>query len=337
VPFYEVTHGVTDGKMQEAKVFVNEGKNIGRMNETTPEEQCEQEAQALWLKQRDRKGYSEKVPKEKPLRPMLAQSYSKHAHKINFPCLISPKLDGIRCLAVKRGNEVKLLSRQSKEFPFLDHIKKAIQQIDGDIILDGELYKHGTSFQELTSIIRKSKTKHPDEGQLEYHVFDIVSEDRFWDRCQKYIDICNTVDNPLVSVPQYKTLDTLDVNKLHAEFLLAGYEGSMLRNMEDKGYEINKRSYNLQKKKDFIDEEYEIIGYKTGKGKFANIPTFQLKTVEGYEFEATPKGNEEKRSKYLEDADNIIGKFATVRYFEKTTSEQPVPRFPVLITVRDYE
>lgn len=334
-PYYVVTHGVQNGAMQESKVYVPDGKNIGRMNETTPEEQCEQEAQALWIKQRDRKGYTEKVPKSKPFRPMLAQSWSKHANKIKFPAFISPKLDGIRCMALVRNHEVKLLSRQGKEFPFLNHIKKSLSVLE-DVVLDGELYLHGMDFQTTASIVRKSKTVHPDESKLQFHVFDLVSNEDFSKRYEKYKAICEKLPLHIVSVPQAKVTTLNMINQLHAEYLQRCYEGSMLRNLTG-GYQLNQRSYDLQKKKDFIDEEYEIVGYKTGKGKFADIPTFELKTVEGYNFEATPKGSAEKRSQYLADAESLIGKFATVRYFEKTSSEESVPRFPVLITIRDYE
>ena len=45
---------------------------------------------------------------------------------------------------------------------------------------------------------------------------------------------------------------------------LTGYEGSILR--LDGPYQC-KRSYNLQKFKDFHDAEATIVGYEAGKGK----------------------------------------------------------------------
>ena len=50
----------------------------------------------------------------------------------------------------------------------------------------------------------------------------------------------------------------------HQYNLNNGYEGSILR--LDKPYE-QKRSYNLQKFKDFNDTEATIVGYEIGKGK----------------------------------------------------------------------
>jgi DNA ligase-1 len=336
IPFYEVAHGVKEGKLQTSKVYVPEGKNIGRMNETTPEEQCELEAQALWLKQRDRKGYTEKIPKEKPLRPMLAQPFKKHGHKIEYPCFVSPKLDGIRCLAIIKDGNVKLMSRQGKEFPFLDHIRKELSRLK-DVILDGEFYLHGMNFQDIASIVRKSKTRHEDESKLQYHIFDVVSDEDFSARYRQYIRICEQLNSPHIDgVLQIEAMSANSINASHMGFVQLGYEGSMIRNKKGP-YQLNRRSSDLQKNKDWIDQEFKVVGYKTGKGKFENVPTFQLVAPNGGVFEATPKGTEERRAQYLKDADSIIGKFATVRYFENSTSDVPVPRFPVLIDIRDYE
>ena len=48
------------------------------------------------------------------------------------------------------------------------------------------------------------------------------------------------------------------IDKYHDAFLADGYEGSILR--LDLGPYENKRSKQLLKKKDFIDEEFKIVG-----------------------------------------------------------------------------
>ena len=69
----------------------------------------------------------------------------------------------------------------------------------------------------------------------------------------------------------YRYVPTFLVNKYeealnlhHDAFLADGYEGSILR--LDGPYQC-KRSYNLQKFKDFHDAEATIVGYEAGKGK----------------------------------------------------------------------
>jgi len=96
--FYEVTFGYTDGKKQSTSVNVDEGKNLGKANETTPYIQACAEAKSKWEKQLD-KGYVENLSsvskvKEDRISPMLAYSYDDYAHKIKWPAYWQPKLDG---------------------------------------------------------------------------------------------------------------------------------------------------------------------------------------------------------------------------------------------------
>lgn len=107
---YIITHGQKDGKLQTTSTMVTQGKNLGKANETSIQEQCDLEAKALWQKQIDRKGYNlggeGKLEDGSSLfiyenyavpSPMLALEYDKFAHKVVFPCYIQPKLDG--CLS----------------------------------------------------------------------------------------------------------------------------------------------------------------------------------------------------------------------------------------------
>lgn len=120
--------GQTDGKIQElTQKAITKGKNIGKKNETTAEEQARSEAMSLYFAKLD-EGYErrdddsisfeiyethanrKKVFGEMP-EPMLAETFSNKS-KINFPCCIQPKYDGIRCLSVQK--EVYFLEIENK-------------------------------------------------------------------------------------------------------------------------------------------------------------------------------------------------------------------------------
>ena len=139
-----------------------------------------------------------------------------------------------------------------------------------------------------------------------------------------------------------KFVNTYEVNKyeealnLHTEgFLANGYEGSILR--LDKPYEC-KRSYNLQKFKDFHDTEATIIGYEAGKGKFTGlIGKFLMQDDDGIEF-GCPIGkgyNFDDRRNILNNVHDYIGKRATFTYFERTKANSY--RHPLYKTLRNYE
>ena len=346
--FYEQEHGLLDGKLQTSRTYVA-GKNAGKANATTDEEQAEKEAESKRAKKRDRGGYSESIPEDKPMMPMLALTHDKHGHKIKYPAYVQPKLDGIRCFVHVDGESVTLKSRTGKEFTSLDHIADAVRELVsvmgksvGSFILDGELYNHQfkEDFQGLVSAIKRDK---PSENThlVEFHCYDYVAEGRdFEDRIQELYHMDQWLSEvTTIQIVQTFPVDNLDeVVEQNSAWLEDGYEGSMIRNARG-GYQPNRRSPNLQKYKSFMDAEFEIVGAVENKGKMEGQCTFTCVTEDGTEFGCKPMGDESQREQYWIDfqAGKLTGKMLTVKFFEWTTSENPVPRFPVGICVRDYE
>ena len=90
-----VEHGKLGGKLQRKETTCTP-KNIGRANETTPEQQAALEAQSKWNKQYD-KYYRETVEEARELLTegvMLAQDYTKHPNYLEDRFYCSRKLDG---------------------------------------------------------------------------------------------------------------------------------------------------------------------------------------------------------------------------------------------------
>jgi len=287
---------------------------------------------------------------------MLAQSHDKHSHKIAYPAYIQPKLDGIRCFIHVDGENVKLVSRTGKEFTSLGHIADAISELVSvmgkdtsgfspsarSFILDGELYNHQfkEDFQGLVSAIKRDK---PSENThlVQFHCYDYVAEDRdFEDRIHElyHMDQWWQEGDCIHIVPTFPVDNLDEVVEQNSLWLEDGYEGSMIRNAKG-GYQPNRRSPDLQKYKSFLDAEFEIVGAYENKGKMEGQCTFTCVTEDGTEFGVKPMGDESQREQYWIDfqAGKLTGKMLTVKFFEWTTSENPVPRFPVGVCVRDYE
>ncbi len=113
-----------------------------------------------------------------------------------------------------------------------------------------------------------------------------------------------------------------------------GYEGCMARN--NTPYEEGKRSYGLQKLKEFLEDDFEIVGVQEGVGKMAGLAIFECKAENGNLFSVKMEGELEGLRKYLLDESTWKGKKLTVKYFA-LTNKNKVPRFPVGKAVRDYE
>jgi len=206
------------------------------------------------------------------------------------------------------------------------------------------LYNHALKddFEKIISLVRKQKPTDQDardaENLVQYHVYDAthdmlhdaVYEDRFnW--LTRYLPIAATMT--LIKNTVVESQD--EAKMLHNVHLAQGYEGSMLR--LNKKYE-HKRSYNLQKFKDFSDTEATIVGYEAGKGKFTGlIGKFFMQDDDGNEF-GCPIGkgyNFADRKNILDNIHDYIGQRATFTYFQRTQAGSY--RHPLFKTLRNYE
>lgn len=330
---YQIRFGQVDGEIQ-TKFNPTKGKNIGKSNETTPFQQAELEAKSRWLKQLD-KGYVVNIEEdEPPVLPMLAHKYHEHYKKVEYPCFVQPKLNGLRCLAITGERQVDLISRKGKKFYGLEHIEEVVagMSLPEGTVLDGELYIHGVPLQKIRSLT--AKFYEDETPNIEYHVYDIIDTNKsFADRWyngiyDKWPDI-----EKIIPVLTYECSNQDELYGLHEVFKENKYEGSIVRNAKGL-YEVNVRSYNLLKLKDFIDEEFEIVGAEENKNSPGQCSLI-LKTKDGNIFKSKPEGTTEYRESIWENYEQYIGKMATVRFFEYTPDG--VPFHSVIECIRDYE
>jgi DNA ligase-1 len=333
---------------QRTSDTVLEGKNLGKRNATTAFEQAVKEAKSKWEKQK-KEGYveSEEAARAQEvdsdfvaggLFPMLAQSFSKHAKKIAWPCYVQPKLDGHRCIAIVKNGKATLWSRTRKPITSVPHIIVELEANFTDIILDGELYNHSyhNNFEELASLIRQ-EVPAPGHENVQYHVYDMVTDKPFADRNDELFSSLSQVDfNVIVPVATQLANDETEVTVLFTQLRAAGYEGVMLRNGAGL-YAQNKRSYDLQKMKEFEDAEFQITGIEEGRGKLqGHVGALLCRTKEGHEFKAKMSGSLDNLRKLFEDESLWKNKLLTVQ-FQGLTGANGVPRFPVGLRIRNEE
>ena len=330
--------------------LITQGKNIGKKNETSPKEQAYLEAKYKWEKQK-KKGYCEEISAASAgevdnlikggILPMLAHPYSKQGHKIKFPCYSQPKLDGHRCIAIVKSGKCELWSRTRKLITGVPHIAKQLAEIfsTGIFTFDGELYNHKykDNFEKLTHYITQDN---PIDGheEVEYHIYDIVSsfpyETRFQllkglnkNHSQQYI----TKSSLLVETQWIE--DDESIKHWFDYYIRQGYEGMMLRN-KDGLYEY-KRSYNLQKVKEFDDAEFKVIGINEGKGKLSgHVGSFICQMDSGETFDVKLKGELDNLKRYFDDENLWKNKYLTVQ-FQGFTGKNKVPRFPIALRFRE--
>jgi DNA ligase 1 len=334
---FRTVSGFSDGEKVTSAWTCCEPKNIGKKNATTAEQQADAEAQAMFDK-RKALGYWEEIKDiDTPVyfKPMLAHDYEDYKDKITFPIYSQPKLDGVRCIVKSDG----MWSRNGKPIISAPHVFESLKPLfeaNPDLILDGELYaeRSVTDFNTIISCVRKTKPTTEDleisKQYIQYWIYDIPSVDDIFSVRNYEInkldlpECCKAVSTIIIS-------DNGGIKNAYQEYIKQGYEGQILR--LNSPYE-NKRSKALLKHKSFKDADFEIKGVVEGKGNLTGkVGKLQFE-INGKPFESAVNGTWE----YLEELfkrNDLVGKIATVKYFELT--EDGVPRFPKVVEIRDYE
>ena len=315
--------GLLDTENPVKNSYVCTGKNIGKSNETTPEQQAESEA-ASKIAIKLTEDYFETVELAKSsevILPMLAKEFKKESAKIdwNLPVFVQPKLDGMRCLATK---DAGLVSRQGNEINTVKHIQMEIDNNPVVNTFDGELYSHGRSFQENMRLVKKYR---PGETEaIRYRVYDMVLPNLPF--ASRYSLLKELVKNMVYVeiVPTYQVTSTEQIMEYHKKFLAEGYEGTIIRH-GNAGYAINKRDTQLLKYKDFLDIQCEVIDVEPSE-KNPTQGVVICKNDKGT-FGCGMKFSHKEREEILQNKQDYIGQMAEVRFFEYT--EDGLPRFPV--------
>jgi ATP-dependent DNA ligase len=336
----KVESGQTDGKLKETVGrVIDEGKQ-----KRTAQEQAIFEANSKLSKKRDEAYFDtiEAAKTQVKLLPMLAHSFTKRKHNINYPAIVQRKFDGVRCLArLNSDGTVTLLSRKGKEYPHLNHIKAdvAANNSNTNLVLDGELYSDTLTFQELVGLVKRVTLKPGNDEQMlevSLRVYDCVELNNEADFTDRYLTITNLTEGAqyLSLVENIGVSTESEIHAAQAQFVEEGYEGAMVRNLTG-AYAIGKRSANLQKVKTFLDGEYPIVGFTQGTGGETGCVIWECQTPDGQTFTSRPRGTQEDRKVLFQNGSDYIGQQLTVRYQELT--DGGVPRFPVGIAIRDYE
>tara|TARA_R110002050_G_scaffold229521_1_gene365135 strand:- start:26 stop:865 length:840 start_codon:yes stop_codon:yes gene_type:complete len=278
------------------------------------------------------------------IKPMLAYKVGTKEIDYSNKVYMQPKLDGVRCIIqLNDKGEVIAYSRTGKPWLNINHILSNLKPLfssQPDVILDGELYNHDLkdNFEKIISLVRKQKPTNEDRLEskelVQFHCYDYANgSDSYGIRMDNLIasdmySYCiKFVPTTLVAEDQTQSQHQLNLDE--------GYEGSILR--LDSPYQ-RKRSYNLQKFKDFHDAEATIIGYVDGKGKReGTLGKFLMMDEDEVEFGCPPgKGyNYKDLADMLNNIHDYIGKVATFTYFERTKAGSY--RHPLFKALRNYE
>lgn len=282
---------------------------------------------------------------------MLAHSFKDN--KVNYPCFVQPKFDGVRCIATVQDGIATLKTRKDKPIISMTHITDMLSGFP-DGVYDGELYSDTLLFDQISGAVR-SHTFDPDRSNsIHFVVYDGYSQNvpsnstynvRFTEleRIFGAYSAAYGDQNTVLLVENRMVSNAEELQTAYSEFLGEGYEGAMVRTQVfnkkakvwfDPGYE-HKRSYSLLKLKEFQDADFVIVGIQE-EHDANGIPkgrtgAFVFLNNNGISFTASGITDEVKVASFNQP-DLYVGKTATVKYFELTPDG--VPRFPNFVGIR---
>jgi len=256
---------------------------------------------------------------KKPVKLLLAYNWDHTKHDPTH-WWMSEKLDGLR--AYWDGQH--FYSRLGHRFPAPEFVLK---QMPPHVCLDGELFSSRGQFQTITSIVRSSSSNEK-WNTLKFHCFDVPSSPLPFEDRLKIIQTFDTAKYPFLivhphSVCEGKTHVLDHLKRLENE----GAEGLMLR--APKSLYEPKRSKTLLKVKSFARDEFKIVGYVDGKGKFkGKLGGYLCRTKDGKQF-GVGSGLTDVQRELNERLP--LGTLITVQFQE--LSEDKIPRFPTFVGV----
>lgn len=252
----------------------------------------------------------------------------------------SRKIDGLRCSFYWQKDHIETASRGGQKYCGLDHFTKNPKFIEffkkhPDYVLDGELYKHGLSLQQISGLVRREEQS----PILEYYLYDIMDGTlTFRDR----LDLLQSIGEELSLgfdpekewepgslkiqlVPHEKVSGWLNMEKLHNKYVKEGWEGLVIRD-PDAVYNFGGRTKIMIKIKAYRDDVFKVIGKEAGLRGSEDM-VFILQAPNGKTFKAKPFGDREQKQEYWDNFDskykNHIGECKFFYYSDDGTPLQP--------------
>lgn len=275
-------------------------------------------------------------------KPMLAKAVNWD--KVKYPCLVQPKLDGVRCLMVVERDEdetahkISFLSRSGKPYTTLKHIETAVRLhthstgcIGLPFILDGEIYSDEISFQEIIAAVKKQR---PDSLKLKFRAYDLIDDAGQTVRYLKAEELVKNIGSDTVVMVETKTASMQSqIKEWHDEWVSQGYEGAMIRHT-DGMYGQGQRSSDLLKVKEFDETEFAFKNFEFGQRGVEDLIAVCWTADGEQEFRAKMIGTKAEKEDLYDENDLSEGRSMTIKHFGWT--DDGLPRFPIGKAFREY-
>lgn len=192
-------------------------------------------------------------------KPMLSATLTEELFpKLRFPLLVSPKLDGVRCIVW----EGVAYSRNAK--PIRNHFVQ--KWAKGHHGLDGELIVGSPTSPLCLNTTQSGVMAFEGEPDFRFHLFDAVEGDDAFELRMRQVQDEMGAEVGIVCVLHEWTSTLEELQWREEKYVQDGYEGMMLRspNGPYKHGRSTMREQYLMKLKRFVDGEAVVTGLEEG-------------------------------------------------------------------------
>lgn len=283
---------------------------------------------------------------------MLADKYWEKIDKLEVSkpeIIITQKLDGVRCVALKSGNNVELLSRSGQQMTGFIEVEQELRNLP-DGVYDGEMLADASidnSLDLFSATIMSARTKNSNKIGMSYNVFDYVRNisdfmsgnlnENCRNRKKELGKILKTV--PCKHIKYVPVLydgvyNGSIIDKMLDTVLELKGEGLMI-NLVDAPYQ-KKRTSDILKVKKMNTVDLKVVDLFEGKGKLKGNLGGIIVNYKGNEVGVGSGFTDILRKYFWEQPEEILGKIVEVQYFEESKDKtgKPSLRFPVFKQVR---
>lgn len=276
---------------------------------------------------------------------MLAEKYFDRPEKVEGDFTLTEKLDGFRLITLIHNGEIEFFSRQGQPVTGLIEVEKNLRDYCDDcdiesLCLDGELVALNCSeisSEENYKLVSKIARKKGEKRGLKYEVFDALpyshfienKSDRPYSRRRAMLNRISDIWKE----EEYRYIEILPVLYCGNDTDMIMYwldkmrekkkEGIMI-NLNDKPYEF-RRTSSLLKVKVMQDADLRIVDVYEGtgrnKGRLGGVIVEFIHKDKLWRCECGSGFSDEERISFWQNPDEIIGRIATISYFEITRND----------------
>ena len=277
----------------------------------------------------------------------LVKHYDDVKNKPAFPLKVQIKYDGVYCMGIRIGEEVRYYSRTGKRL-FLNQHPPYLRSVTDGVYI-GELVNPSISLEQLSGLVNPNrKTDWTSEEQALMTASSVYWHDALtFDELLagysdvpymiRYTRIDYTRDNVVASV---NVPDEFTLQREFQQALENEYEGVVIKDPYG-DWKAGRRDGNAMKLVREVLVDLECLGVKWGKGKRENqIAALEFSITGSSTFFAdfgegwTDERRDALTQEYLTDPMTVLGRIWEIRGLQPSSTGEAI-RLPKVLRVRD--